>query len=76
MNDVDELEALRTTIGHTAHELANVLGIALNYVTFLAEDLPPEPDHPAHSDLVPLDKATRRAVELVRRLQEEIGGGG
>ncbi|WP_344168032.1 hypothetical protein [Pilimelia columellifera] len=79
MNDTEELARLRAQVGRTAHDLANVLGIALNYTLFLEEDLPPEPDHPARQSLPQLESAARRAVELVRQLQDELAtpsGGG
>lgn len=64
-----EDSALRAHVAQVAHELANALGIVQNYVAFLAEDLPPEPEHPARQDLPPLESAAARAVALVRDLQ-------
>ncbi|GGJ77141.1 hypothetical protein GCM10010123_03910 [Pilimelia anulata] len=69
-----ELDRLRREIGHTAHELANVLGIVQNYVAFLAEDLPADPDSPARKDLPPLESATERAIALVQQLQHTVAG--
>jgi hypothetical protein len=72
MDEVEELRRLRSLVLERAHDLANSLGIALNYAMFLGEDLGGgDPDHPVWSKVAPIEAALRRSAELVRALRDE-----
>lgn len=61
-----KMEALGTLAGGIAHDFNNIL-LAITGNTQLAlEDLAPE--HPARSSLSEIERASRRAAELVRRI--------
>ena len=64
----EELARLRAHVAQSAHDLSNALGAVLNYSTFLGEDLAGSPEA---LELLPhLERAARRALDLVDRLAE------
>jgi signal transduction histidine kinase len=62
----DEFARYQAHVARTAHDLSNVLGAVLNYAAFLGEDLPASVA--AHEYLPHLQRAAKRAVELVDQL--------
>jgi hypothetical protein len=73
MDERDELRRLRDVVSQTAHDLSNAVGIALNYATFLGEDLGgADSAHPVWAKLQPIETALTRAAELVRELRAEV----
>ncbi|HEU5110601.1 MAG TPA: hypothetical protein VFT95_18835 [Micromonosporaceae bacterium] len=76
MHEAEELERLRAQVLGSAHDLANAVGVALNYVTFLGEDLGgADPDHPVWQKLEPIEAALRRAADSVRVLRDRANEG-
>jgi signal transduction histidine kinase len=72
-DDARELRLLRDRVQEVSHDLANVLGIALNYTAFLVEDLADAAtEGPVGEHLPQIEAAARRAVELVRELQAAV----
>jgi signal transduction histidine kinase len=63
-----ELARLRAHVAQSAHDLSNALGAVLNYSTFLSEDLAESAT--THELLPHLERAARRALDLVDRLAE------
>lgn len=73
MDDGEELRLLRSKVRASAHEMCNVLGIALNYLDFLGEDIAgADIDHPIWQKLPPIENAIRRAVDTIRTLRDEV----
>lgn len=72
MDDAEELRLLRSQVRASAHDVFNTLGIALNYLDFLGEDISSaDPRHPVWQQLEPIQSAVRRAVETVRTLRDD-----
>ena len=66
-----ELDRLRALVLTSTHDLANSVGVALNYVAFLGEDLGgADPAHPVRAGLAPIESALRRTAETVRALRD------
>jgi signal transduction histidine kinase len=71
MGDAEELRLLRQGVHEVAHELANILGVALNYAHFLTEDL-------AEADVADrtrqhvryIESAARRGADLLTSLRQ------
>jgi PAS domain S-box-containing protein len=61
-----KMEALGTLAGGIAHDFNNILLAITGNVRLAAADLPNE--HPAWEPLAEIDKASRRATDLVRRI--------
>jgi PAS domain S-box-containing protein len=61
-----KMEALGTLAGGIAHDFNNILLAISGNTTLALEDLPPE--HPARSSLFEVERASRRAADLVRRI--------
>jgi signal transduction histidine kinase len=74
-HDDQELRLLRDRVQAVTHDLSNLLGIALNYTVFLAEDLAEAgaPD-PIRAHLPRIEAATQRAVDLLESLRVEASG--
>jgi len=69
----EELRRLRALVRDTAHDLSNSLGVAMNYATFLGEDIGgADRDHPVWPKLEPVEAALRRAAALVRTLRDAV----
>jgi hypothetical protein len=61
----------RRAVESTAHELANLLGVILNYTALLARAIT---DPVAVGDLAQIRVAAERAVELTRQLPDGADG--
>jgi signal transduction histidine kinase len=61
----------RGVIESTTHEIANLLGVILNYATLMGRDLT---DPVAAGDLSRIRTAAERAVELTRQLAAGADG--
>jgi signal transduction histidine kinase len=59
--------AAMTDIPDIGHELNNLIGVILNYATFLDAELEDRPD--LQADLREITEAARRGAELTRQLQ-------
>ncbi len=71
MDEADELDRLRALVLTSTHDLANSVGVALNYVAFLGEDLGgTDPAHPVWAGLGPIESALHRTAETVRALRD------
>jgi hypothetical protein len=71
MDEAEELDRLRALVLTSTHDLANSVGVALNYVAFLGEDLGgTDPAHPVWAGLTPIESALRRTADTVRALRE------
>jgi len=71
MHEAEELDRLRAQVLGSAHDLANAVGVAINYVTFLGEDIGGgDPAHPIWPKLAPIEAALRRAADSVRELRD------
>jgi hypothetical protein len=81
MDDADER---RRRVHQIVHELANVLGIARNYASFLVEDLvEAEVAEHTRAQVHSIESATERAVDLLTELrgaialtEQEVGADG
>ncbi len=62
----EKMEALGTLAGGIAHDFNNILPAIIGYADAIAHELPPA--HPAQPQLAEIDKASRRASDLVRRI--------
>jgi hypothetical protein len=71
LDTAQELDRLRALVLKSSHDLANSVGVALNYVAFLEEDL----GGADSSNLAPIESALRRAAETVRVLRESARAG-
>jgi hypothetical protein len=66
-----ELDQLRVRVLTATHDLANSVGVALNYLAFIGEDVGgADPAHPIRPNLELIESALRRAVESIRDLRE------
>jgi PAS domain S-box-containing protein len=61
-----KIQALGTLAGGIAHDFNNILALIRGNAALALSDLPT--DHAAHTSLVEIDKASRRAADLVRRI--------
>ena len=61
-----KMEAIGTLAGGIAHDFNNVLGAILGNAGLAQDEI--EPDHPVASRLMQIDRAGRRARELVRQI--------
>jgi len=71
MDEAEELDRLRALVLKSSHDLANSVGVALNYVSFLEEDL----GGAGSPNLAPIESALRRAAETVLALRESARAG-
>jgi PAS domain S-box-containing protein len=62
----EKMEALGTLAGGIAHDFNNLLSIITSSAVLAMDDLPP--DHPGRRPLAEINKAAKRASELVRRI--------
>src|SRR5512139_3003712 len=73
MDDAHELRRLRSRVRSAAHEMCNTLGIALNYLDFLGEDIAgTDGAHPVWQQVALIQDAIRRAVDTVRSLRDDV----
>jgi hypothetical protein len=71
LGDAQELDQLRARVLSSTHDLANSVGVALNYVAFVGEDVGgADPAHPIWPNLELIESALRRAAESIRVLRE------
>ncbi|MGE3542219.1 MAG: PAS domain S-box protein [Candidatus Tectimicrobiota bacterium] len=66
LRQAQKMEALGTLAGGIAHDFNNVLGAIIGNTELALELL--APDHPVQRQLAEIDKASTRAVDLVRRI--------
>jgi signal transduction histidine kinase len=56
-------------VRETVHDLNNQLAVILNYTSFVLEDTPPE--DPRREDLLEIQRAAKRARDVVLELLEQ-----
>ncbi|MBX3636146.1 MAG: PAS domain-containing protein [Rubrivivax sp.] len=66
LRNAQKMEAVGTLAGGIAHDFNNVLGAILGNAVLAQEEL--EPDHPVLPRLAQIDRAGRRARDLVRQI--------
>ena len=66
LEQAQRLESVGQLAGGVAHDFNNMLGVILNYASFVAEELPE--GSPARDDVAEIQQAAERAATLTRQL--------
>jgi two-component system cell cycle sensor histidine kinase/response regulator CckA len=66
LRQAQKMEAIGTLAGGIAHDFNNILGVILGNVAIARMDVPS--DHPAEESLREIDRAGRRATQLVQQI--------